>query len=214
MSFTLGAKEKLRGTVTRLIDVFGYESAALEDRIGYGRGRLARGYYLALLAEPFAPGDFEFMGYTYFSGGKLGLPSNDRTVEAARPRVQDLLAIEHGQQAVQEIKAEFCKNILLKGAERVAKILPIIRHSDAMGAADQYPRGRGIAQPIQLLEGHEKWFLIAAEVHGTVWQLAPDARLANFKSPIDLASRPRYDRPYSQDARKQVLDYLSVARQT
>jgi hypothetical protein len=78
MNLVLGSRWDERGCLTRLIDVINKEPSYLEDLVGFHRGRLSEGYYfLLLLRQRFEPEQFEFFGYTYMSGGKIGLPSRD-----------------------------------------------------------------------------------------------------------------------------------------
>ena len=69
MSYRIGDIVSVRGCLTRLIDIINRDPIHLEDLIGFHRGRLSRGYYLLLLKEPMAAGEFQFLGYTHLSGG-------------------------------------------------------------------------------------------------------------------------------------------------
>jgi hypothetical protein len=150
MAFILGSTVLAQGCLTRLIDVVNREPALLEDLVGFHRFRLSQGFYFLSLLEALLPGDFEFFGYTYMSGGKLGLPSNNPTIESARPKVHDTLMARlqsGGVKVAPDVIEQFVRTIQLKGHERYVKIVPFIGHDESMGPADQYPSSKlGIKQ--------------------------------------------------------------------
>ena len=209
MALVLGSTTAASGCVTRLVDIINRSPSELEDLVGYRRGRLAQGFYLLLLKHPLSAGDFEFFGYTYMSGGKIGSPSNVEAIENARPRVHDVLARSlhsAGPTVAPTIDEQFAKSIPLSGPNRYVKIVAFIGHDDHIGAADQYPASKlGIAQ-LNLKKAKKKDFLVAAEVHGSIWTLANSAH-----AKIDVGARPRYDLPYDQDPRRKVMAFLSNA---
>jgi hypothetical protein len=125
MSYILGSPVRAKGCLTRLINVVNRESELLE-LVGFRRYRLQPGFYFLLLQEMLLPNDLEFFGYTYMSGGKLGKPDNDKTIESARPKVHDTLAASLGPKATSDVIKQFVRTIHLKGQERYVKIVPFI----------------------------------------------------------------------------------------
>jgi TfdA family taurine catabolism dioxygenase TauD len=68
-------------------------------------GRLSKGFAFLLLIIPLRPGEFEYAGYTYWSGGKLGKPSDNAAIERARPSVHSLMEKEYGKRSMDELFA-------------------------------------------------------------------------------------------------------------
>lgn len=210
MPYALGTSVTTAGCMTRLRDVVNRTPEQLEDLVGFHRGRLSQGFQFLLLQEAVSAGDFEFFGYTYMSGGRTGLPDNDPAKEAARPKVHDALRSAIVPKAAQDdvqkkawyqFQSHFAGAVPLKGEDRFVKIVPQVGHDTAMGPADQYPASRlGIKQ---LKLTNAKLFLVAASVRQSIWTLANGGI-------IDV-SRVRYDLPYRDDPRKQVMDYLASA---
>ena len=158
----IGSITQAKGCVTRLIDVNNRSQQELEDRVGFRRGRLAKGYYILVLKERLTPEDIQFFGYTYMSGGKHGLPSNDPAVERGRKSAEQALIEQLGQQGLKSLKAMRAREHQLSGSERLVKIIPEIRHDELMGPADQYPAAPGGIMQLNLVR--PKAFLVAAHV--------------------------------------------------
>jgi hypothetical protein len=184
------------------------ESELLEDLVGFRRYRLKPGFYFLLLQEALLPNDFEFFGYTYMSGGKLGKPDNDKTIESARPKVHDKLVASLGPKAASDAIKQFVRTIQLKGQERYVKSAPFIRHTPLMSQfpADHYPASKLGIKQLNLI--NESKFLVAAEVHGSIWTVAKDGF---GKIAYDVGSHPRHDLPYRDDPRKRVMEFLANA---
>ena len=201
MDYELGKSVFASGCVTRLVDVVNRSPGDLEDLVGFHRGRLADGFYLLVLTDSLSPGEFEFFGYTYFSGGRFGLPSNDPAQEGARRGVHATMQIDYGDAGLKRIEDKFARAIRPKGVERYVKIAPMILHDQAMGSADQYPASRlGITQ-LNILRSAAKRFYIAAKVSGSSWALADGQT-------IDV-SKAGYGLSYADDPRRKVVRYLS-----
>jgi hypothetical protein len=183
----LGAIVCRAGFVTRLRDINGRPADDLTDRLGYNPGRLESGFFVLLLLQPLERGDFEFAGYTHFSGGRIGKPLDDPDLDKLRPKVHSQLAATM-QTSFDEYAGGFASRIPPYGMERLAKIVPHTREGD-------YPGGTGIFQ-LELIVGKE--FLVAAEVSGSTWTLCDGRK-------FDLAA------PYPQDARRLILNFLSWA---
>lgn len=142
--------------VTRLISVINQSPRDLEDRLGYNRGRLSRGWALLLLKEPIAGGEFQFAGYTHLSGGRVGHPSLGDTRPTVHDDLQRLLGDPSGY------ADQFAReNFPLSGPERIVKIIPATAPDSGLSDADRYPVGRGIPQWILTVK---KKFLVAVVV--------------------------------------------------
>ena len=70
----LGKVVQADGCITRLKFVINRPTRELERRIGYSAGRLDGGWWLLLLQDQVQAAEFEFYGYTQFSGGRIGHP--------------------------------------------------------------------------------------------------------------------------------------------
>ena len=130
----------------------GQTSAEVERRLGYGPGRLSQGWYLLFILNMPDVEDFEFRGYTHFSGGvvqgHLSSPPDKRTAEE-RVRKSGVDVIRSKQKVIREV-------FTLQGPHRLAKVIPVRYGTD-------YPPGSGIPQ-WELREGREKRFKVAALV--------------------------------------------------
>src|SRR5690349_17917772 len=117
----------IKGDVTiwkYLKDLHGPE--AIERAIGFHRGRLNSGFLIAVLAdsERLEPDDIDLGGSTRWSGGTNVLPSSNGTsIEILlSDRVQD----------VGKLKEKVCSFLAQGGDNRLAKVLPHLRHNDYM----------------------------------------------------------------------------------
>ena len=204
MNLALGSKEDQKGCLTRLIDVVNKEPSYLEDLVGFHRGRLSQGYhFLLLLKQRFEPEEFEFFGYTYMSGGKIGIPSRNPVLSELRPSAHDMVVLALGKQGAQKELERLCRDIQFTGEHRYVKIVPVIPHNPRMNNAYQYPASKHGIPQFNLLVN--KRFLVAAKVLGDKWSFAGGTS-------IDVGTPPRYDRPYAEDPCKRVFDYLSNLR--
>jgi hypothetical protein len=207
VAYILGTTVTASGCLTRLIDIVSRSPTALEDLVGFRRGRLASGFSILLLKQPLGASDFEFFGYTYMSGGRIGLPSNIPSIDRARPKVDDEVknAVAGGD-LTPDFYAKFASKIPLQGDERYVKIVSAIGHDSAMPMADQSPASmQGVAQ-LNLKKDRPKSFLVAAEIRGSIWTLADPGR-----TKLDVAARPRYDQPFSNDPRRKAIEFLARA---
>ena len=195
MALSIGQIIQASGCVTRLMDLIGREPDELERIIGYHRGRLAQGYFIAVLKDRVQPGEFVYAGYTHLSGGKIGAPDPKKRPDT-RATVHQTLVNQVGAGGVDRLQQKTLLDIPYVGLERLAKVMPKILHSDAMEKDPalplQYPVGAGIKQYILTAK---KNFLIAAEV-------APGGAFTgrNFSSKIAPNA------PY--DERQKVRKYL------
>lgn len=172
MKLIVGEKAPLFGNVTTLVWIAARSPQNVEKSLGYGPGRLSAGYCVALLSKPLEPQDFEFEGTTMRSGGKLGLPSNDPATEHARRRVHQEVMGEYGEDHYETMQKSALRGIPAKGPDRIAKVVPMEPHNEAMGTADQYPVGAGGLQ--WTLKKPGKDFLIALFVDSNGYAQSTD----------------------------------------
>jgi hypothetical protein len=139
------------GFFTQALYLRGQSSAELERRLGYGAGRLAQGWRLLFMLDLPGVEDFEFRGYTHFSGGVVQghlNPPDKRTAED-RLRESGVDVLRSKQKVIREV-------FRLHGPNRLAKVIPV-------RTGTEYPPGSGIPQ-WTLVRGREKRFEVAAFV--------------------------------------------------
>lgn len=146
MEPAVGSLINLRGDITTNTWVGARSARALEQSLGYGPGRLAAGWSILVMREKLAPSDFKFAGLTLRSGGRYGLPANDAAADKLRPHVYDEMLREYGADHVEKLKAKFLAQAAYQGPNRIVKVLPVTRHSDAIPPNEQYPMGAGGGQ--------------------------------------------------------------------
>lgn len=196
MALVVGTTPQLSGNVTTLVWIAARAPRAVEQSLGYGSGRLAQGYWIALLKERLAPADFEFDGLTLRSGGRAGLPAASNAADAQRQRVHEQVLQERGEAGYQQLQRSALASVQLSGDHRIAKVIPVTPHNPALSPDVQYPPGAGGLQWKILPPG--KRFLIALEV-----------------SPSGMATAPGFSvnigpgAPYENRAR--VMQYLRAA---
>lgn len=148
--------------------------------LGFHRGRLAEGdqivFFCSFLLQLPAPEEFTFEGTTLRSGVRLGLPLGNKTSDSQRVRVHDQILAERGKAGHRALQAAALNHQSLCCDLRLAKVLPALRHSDAMAPDHQDPMGGGrlkwtISRPQGLL------FLVAAEVGTDGVARTPHARV-------------------------------------
>jgi hypothetical protein len=131
-----GVEDAFSGNFTKALYLRSQSAEELEARIGYGSGRLAQGWWLLFALERPAADNFEFGGYTHFSGSRIGPPA----LANARPTVEsDLEKVLGGPAALQKRRAAAVEELQLSGPDRLAKVLPVAR-------GNEYPVGTGIFQ--------------------------------------------------------------------
>jgi hypothetical protein len=135
LTFSAGQHVPMKGFFTKARFLRQQPAAELERRLGYAQGRLAKGWWLLFLEQMPTPNDFEFMGYSYMSGGVAqGHLRQGPTAE------QELKA---GKYDVFGLKRRtILQTFRLSGPERLAKVVPIDGESGAM----PYPPGSGFPQ--------------------------------------------------------------------
>lgn len=134
----VGQKVNVKGYFTQFHFVAGKSASRLESLLGYKAGRLAGGWALLELTRLPAPGDFEFRGYSYFSGGIIqGHKEENKDGKTAEVRLKD------GNYDVLALKTALIKNTFtISGSKRLVKIVP----KDPPSGNRDYPPGAGIPQ--------------------------------------------------------------------
>lgn len=129
---SVGLCDEFTGFVTKALFLRGQSTTELELRLGYGAGRLASGYWLLFALEVPEPEQFEFAGYTHFSGGRPQghLDNRNPTSEQSLAATGHLLA--HKNRVINDV-------FRVAGPERLAKVIPL-------NGGDEYPQGKGIPQ--------------------------------------------------------------------
>ena len=147
MAFPVGQMTgPLAGNITTLNAIPLANARGIEANLGYGPGRLSRGYSILLLKQLPQAHQFEFDGTTLRSGGKEGLPAQTSAADAARRRVHDQMKSDYGEETYAMMQAAALRNAGTLGPKRLVKIVPEIRHNDALSPAKQYPMGGGFLQ--------------------------------------------------------------------
>ena len=161
-SLKAGDLASFKGNVTTLISITPGAEAHVEEMLGYHTGRLAGGYFVLVLKQALTPQDFEFDGTTLRSGGRSGLPAATDALDAARPRVHDAILSERGPAGYEALQSHVLKRSdWLSGRDRIAKVLPAIRHDADLPPNIQYPMGGG---GLQWKLVRDCTFLVVAEV--------------------------------------------------
>lgn len=197
----VGQRRALSGNVTTLIWIGPRTGADVEARLGYGRGRLAGGYWVALLKDKLEVGDFEFEGTTLRSGGRLGKPLASEAADQERRRVHDQMIEDYGAQGYRLLQEKAIANLAMSGTRRIAKIIPVNALGGPVVPDIDYPMGGGglqwkILKPDPKEQG--KKFLIAMHVD-------PTGRATTPLFTANLSANG----PYEDRAR--VMRYLETA---
>jgi hypothetical protein len=133
---SVGVEDKFQGNFTKAFYLRAKKGDELEKLIGYGAGRLAKGWWLLFALEKPLAVDFQFGGYNHFSGSRIGHPS----LGEARPTVDESLAKElGGEVGLRKKKVSHIAALEISGPQRLAKVLPVAAGAD-------YPVGPGIYQ--------------------------------------------------------------------
>ena len=191
MAFKLGTTTgPISGNITTLQWIKpGFEEETAKG-LGYHPTRLSQGYWVLLLTRLPQPHEFEFDGLTLRSGGKLGLPGKTQAEDDARRRVHDDIIRSRGKTGYTNLQQTTLKNISVKGAARLVKVIPDLPHDDKMPPNQQYPMGGGGLQWKLLKPGLP--FLAAARVEGDGTAHIPGKTLDAKGSYDDRATLRRY----------------------
>ncbi|MEA2838601.1 MAG: hypothetical protein QOD89_3151 [Bradyrhizobium sp.] len=134
-TFSPGQRVAMTGFFTKARFLRRQPASELERRLGYAPGRLAKGWWLLFLEQMPTPDDFEFMGYSYMSGGV-----SQGHVRPGPTAEQELKA---GKYDVFGLKRRtILQTFRLAGPDRLAKVVPIGGESGSM----PYPPGSGFPQ--------------------------------------------------------------------
>lgn len=139
----LGTKTYRQGDITTNNWVGARSGAALEASLGFGKGRLAEGWWILVLKQKLAPADFIFSGLTIRSGGREGLPAPTQAEDEARLHVHAALLNKYGADEVARMQRKALDRIQYQGPERLVKVVPVTPHSAALAPSEQYPMGGG-----------------------------------------------------------------------
>jgi hypothetical protein len=202
-----GDVKYLSGDVTTLNWIGARPGRDIEVNLGFGSGRLAQGYLIAVLVEPLEVGDFEFGGTTMRSGGRVGLPASSNADDQLRTRVHDIMG-QRGQAGYDDLQRRTLATVQIRGPQRIAKVLPATPHDNAVAPSLQYPMGGGglqwkiLRKPNRLNPAVEgKKFVIALQVdaNGT-------ADTGRFT--VSLSDSQPFQALY--DARRKVAQHLET----
>lgn len=130
----LNARVKRKGFITQVQFLRCQPSSELEKRLGYGQDTLNDGWWLLFLEELPSPNDFEYMGYTYMSGG---IPQGHLDPQGGLTAEERLRLARYD---VHGLKRKTIRDVFtLIGHKRLAKLVPIRKATD-------FPPGTGLPQ--------------------------------------------------------------------
>ncbi len=208
MALRPGDVKYMSGDVTTLNWIGPRPGGDIEVNLGFGGGRLAQGYYVAVLVEPLEVGDFEFGGTTMRSGGREGLPAGNSVTDQLRPRIHDNIVTQRGQVGYDDLQRRTLTTVQIKGPQRIAKVLPVTPHDNVMAPNLQYPMGGGglqwkiLRKPNRLNPAVDgKKFVIALHVDAN--GIADTGRFT-----VSLAGSQPFQALY--DARRRVAQHLET----
>lgn len=196
MALIVGQQQPFSGNVTTLNWIGARPARDIEINLGYGAGRLAKGYCVVLLKERLAPADFEFEGTTMRSGGRVGLPLASHDADAQRRRIHDQMISEYGEARYRAMQQQALVSAQLSGPNRIAKVIPMASHDPRLTPDVQYPMGGGGLQWKILPPG--KRFLVALYVDESGYG-------HTLHNSVDL----KPGAPYENRAR--IMQYLQTA---
>jgi hypothetical protein len=111
----------LSGDVTTLNWISVSQPTTVETKLGFGHGRLAKGYWIAVLKERLEPDDFDFAGTKMRSGGRLGRPMKSCAADILRPRVHDQIMAESGAQGYGQLQRIALASVSIMGPYRIGR---------------------------------------------------------------------------------------------
>jgi hypothetical protein len=142
----------MKGFITQAKFLRSHSASELEQRLGYGTGRLANGWWLLFLEQMPQPNDYEFMAYSHMSGGvpqgHLNPPGGRTTEQSLQSKGFDMTVLK--QKTIRD-------TFTLTGPDRLAKVIPVL-------GGDAYPQGKGIPQ----------WKLLRDLTFRAVAEIAPN----------------------------------------
>jgi len=159
---SLGSRILISGDVTTLQWIIPSDPVQTCAALGYARWRLSQGFAVLLAIEKPSPQAFEFAGTTLRSGGREGKPQMSLEEDRARPSVHQKILDEYGEKGYKNLQIKALNNIELTGSQRLAKVIPVIKHSN-LPPAIQYPMGGGGLQ-WKIKDKHPIQFLVAVHV--------------------------------------------------
>lgn len=144
-TFRVGDTIDKAGMVTKNSWVLGRSASALEDALGYRRGRLSKGWFTLVLLDRLGPGDFELAGTTLRSDGREGLPAGTPEADRLRRRVHDTV-MERGEAGYRDLQIAALRSVTAKGDDRIVKVLPMWWPDERAPPRKEYPMGGGALQ--------------------------------------------------------------------
>ena len=200
----VGQTFRSMGDITTLGAIGGPRPPAqIEASLGFRAGRLNGGYFiLLLLQQNFQPADFIFGGTTMRSGGRLGLPLDDKDVDKTRTHVTRDMILNYGLDHYDKIQRQRLREVSYRGPNRLVKVLPDERidyDDPTFSPKIQFPMGGG---GLQWTLQDKKEFLIALHVDTGLMAETPE-----FAVSLDPGQ------PFQQlyDNRVRVRKYLERA---
>lgn len=193
MHYVVGAiATHIAGNFTTLNTIKPADKSWTERNLGFHRGRLGPGYYIFLLKEVLKPEHFQFDGNTLRSGGRLGLPAGNESLDRLRLRVHDDMMKKYGPEEYRSLQKWLVKTGSIAGPKRFVKVVPVIDHNPHMAPNVQYPMGGGQGQ-WKLLKGTRLKFLCAAKIGLGAQVRFPygELNLSTGNDDADRASRSR-----------------------
>lgn len=134
------------GNITTLNAIPFGNPRAVEQNLGFEKGRLNAGYSILLFKTLPTPEQFIFEGTTLRSGGKLGVPAATTEEDAARQSVHQSILDERGVRIYQQMQTQSLKTTAVSGPKRMVRVVAVTEHDPAKSPEDQYPMGGGQLQ--------------------------------------------------------------------
>lgn len=128
METKIGTSIYRAGCITQDKYLKGKSMRQIEKILGFQQGRFAEGMYVAILTELPSDGEFELAGYSQVA-------SHRRDAKSAQSGLD-----------VNKLKKNVLSSWQLSGPDRLVKIIPNIKHDNALDPNTQYPPGLGVPQ--------------------------------------------------------------------
>lgn len=165
---------KMHGDVTTYQSIAGYTAEMIERRLGFARGRLARGYKVYQLKEPVAVGDFVWGDRTLYSGGwhyQYGAAEYARRIDILRGEIGRRFGYDEAKVDawLEDFLREQARKLNVRtGRQRIVKIVSEIAHDTGRFWLDQYPNA-GVRNVPQwtIVKNRKKSFKLVATIGPT-----------------------------------------------
>ena len=121
---SIGVIDGFKRNFTKALYLRSQPSGECERGLGYGPGRLSQGWWLLFALERPTSDNFEFGGYTHFSGARIGHPSLGNTRPTVEEELQkDLVARRRGWQRRRRTSPG-CRSRAMSGWPRSCRSAP------------------------------------------------------------------------------------------